>query len=862
MYLGVIFIFRKYFKYRKKRINYYTVVDILLYVYSCIKKKVFKEIKFKSEFIRYILVGFAFFAIFYKMYTVPSYDNYFSLVIFISIMIIIITKLISSGNYFKLNWKNPLALSWIVLSCLMIISELITSQKRGFVGCFNLIILGSLFFAWGTSEQKDKLLGCIKAVILITFIPCIVKCLFFYTSMQGIDRYAGIYNNSNQFAAYAIVVFAVVVADIDYYFTQKQFKFEIIADIILLGFSSCFLWLTQTRTTLIAMMCIVFLGVAKNFIIRKEIHNIKKNLLIIVLVFSIVPLMWMISLWAINNISLKDCADKILVENTHMPFDMTMTVNAADNTNRIMSTLKSSTLSGFSNGRFEFWIAHFRNMNLFGHKDYLYIPSLGDITPSHNSIIGIMYKYGIFAGIPYIIMLAYSFWYSLKYFLRYSSKKLNSMLPLNITIAFVMCAMLDTMDERPFGKMLWLIYYLVIGFLISANSEEVVDDYGEYSSISCNIKHNFNYDKIRKIIISIVTILFIFNTAKFIFLGISENNSPINQSSIFNENVVDTSLQKMTLGLISTSDTMPFSKKEEVMPDNTEGYNPIYVINGEKNYLYYQKANSKEICLKVSKDSTKWDQFKGSIIRTGKAGEFDDTTISSPNIVYNAPYYYMFYLGTNSKNETSIGLAVSNDGINWTKKNIRGAFPYTNISDIKVELDSILDVLTLKYVNTLSENYEAKINIFQNRDKTQFDSEADWSTSLVSSENVLFGSYRIEGVAGSKSVWMQTEGTIDLYKRDTTSKLKVRGNMPLDIYAKKDVKKVTMKIKINGKDAVIKTFTTSGVFEVEVPLDNTLETGELIHVEITTDHDFNPSKIGLGVDQRDLSYVLYSIKQE
>ncbi|OYP25175.1 hypothetical protein CG709_07225, partial [Lachnotalea glycerini] len=227
---------------------------------------------------------------------------------------------------------------------------------------------------------------------------------------------------------------------------------------------------------------------------------------------------WEVSIWSINNISLKNSNQKIVVKQID---NVSIPVYAAEDSNRIVKTLKnSSSLGQFSNNRFDFWMTYIRNMNLVGHKDFLYMESISSASPSHNAIIGMMYKYGIFTGIPYIIMLFFSFWYAIKYFINNSYKKKNAMLPLNIVIAFIMCALLDTMDERPFWKMLWLVYYLIVGFLMNMENEEDADEclninnYNEVYYLGCN--------KLEKYTITLgLILLIVLQSGKYLNLGVN-----------------------------------------------------------------------------------------------------------------------------------------------------------------------------------------------------------------------------------------------------------------------------------------------------------------------------------------------------
>ncbi|MFA9375917.1 MAG: hypothetical protein ACERKZ_04095 [Lachnotalea sp.] len=864
-YFTILIIFRNIIEQKKINLNYYKIVDINVCFYQKIKKIFFEEIKYKNKYyksIKFLSILAVLIAIFYKMYRVSYINKYYELVVFIGIGLLIITKFMAQDNKTKHEWHNPLVLSWFVLSILMICSELVTNQKMGMVGYFNLIIFGSSFYIIGARIEYEKLIECIRTVIIITFIACIIKCLFFYNGGENYSRYSGIYGNSNQFALYVIVVFAVVISDLDYYIEKEKFKFGIIIDIIFLGFSSCFLWLTQTRTTLIAMVGIVFFWLVKIVVMRKKYKNIMKNLLIIVLLIVTVQFTWNLSIWTINNVSLKNSSEKVIIENIETP--LSMTVYAADIQNRVISTLKNaSSLNRLSSQRIKFWISHLRNMNLLGHKDYLYMESLADVSPSHNSIIGIMYKYGILAGIPYIIMLCCSFWYALKYFVKNSFKRKNAMLPLNIVSAFILCAMLDTMDERPFWKMLWLVYYLIIGFLMNMENDEVIQSCSDIRANTYERGSKNTCNKLEKYTITIgIMMIIVLNLGKFVCLGVNWWQTRVPPNSIYTDNILDNVGQNAPIKLLTVTESNELYPKEEKMPEGMQGSFPDYVENNGFTYLYFQNLESKQISLAASIDDSKWETYSKSVLEPGKLGTFDDTAITKAEVIYLFPYYYMFYIGENMEGQTGLGLATSNDGIKWNKKNIKGSFKETNIKDIETVLDSESAIITLKYKNDLFEIVEAQFNVSQNRDMSEFDTEADWSTSLITSDSVLKGSYGIEGETGSKGAWMQSEASIDLYYLDGAETLHIKGEMPLDLHMQKDVDAVNMVVRINGTEVYTKTFEAAEPFDIVIPIDDLKTKSDFMHIQISTDSSVNLSELGVSADERDLSYRLFYIKQE
>ena len=63
-----------------------------------------------------------------------------------------------------------------------------------------------------------------------------------------------------------------------------------------------------------------------------------------------------------------------------------------------------------------YWAAHLREMNLTGHAYKAKI--WGGTRWPHNGVIAMMYRYGIFAGIPYTVMVGCCFFGGWRYLRR------------------------------------------------------------------------------------------------------------------------------------------------------------------------------------------------------------------------------------------------------------------------------------------------------------------------------------------------------------------------------------------------------------------------------------------------------------
>jgi len=87
--------------------------------------------------------------------------------------------------------------------------------------------------------------------------------------------------------------------------------------------------------------------------------------------------------------------------------------------------------------------------------------------------------------------------------------------------------------------------------------------------------------------------------------------------------------------------------------------------------MYYHSLDPKTrqffVGLAISDDGFQWTKI-GKILSPGEEGSFDERGVATRHVIKRNGQYLMFYEGVNNTSYFSIGLAVSDDGINWTKQ--------------------------------------------------------------------------------------------------------------------------------------------------------------------------------------------------
>lgn len=138
------------------------------------------------------------------------------------------------------------------------------------------------------------------------------------------------------------------------------------------------------------------------------------------------------------------------------------------------------------------------------------------------------------------------------------------------------------------------------------------------------------------------------------------------------------------IGLAISEDGVNFVKKENAVLtcgatgtwDSQVTADPYVIEHDGKLFMYYlgmNDLNVQKLGVAVSEDGINWVKSKTNpVMDVGVKGSFDENGLGEPSIYYEAPYFYMLYTGRDSQEVRNIGLAYSLDGINWYKNNYDG----------------------------------------------------------------------------------------------------------------------------------------------------------------------------------------------
>ena len=134
------------------------------------------------------------------------------------------------------------------------------------------------------------------------------------------------------------------------------------------------------------------------------------------------------------------------------------------------------------------------------------------------------------------------------------------------------------------------------------------------------------------------------------------------------------------VGLATSADGINFTKHPNpVLYSTSQEYNVGAATVMNSNGIYYMYYNTDsgssaglKIYLATSTDGINWTRYSGNPI-LAKTQSWEGTGIAYPSVIYDNNQFKMIYQMYTYAN-TAFGLAVSNDGKNWTKSNTNPIF--------------------------------------------------------------------------------------------------------------------------------------------------------------------------------------------
>lgn len=460
----------KPFRGMKRFGNLYLIIEILQNVYinvgenlySLVPDHVIKRRKSITTLIFCIMMLYM-----TVMDNIKLYDKYYKYhMLFYAVALIAVAVINCSGRLSRMDWKSPLAFSWLLFWITVCLSDFKVTKQCQFLGYIGIFVLGFVVFVMN-NEKRQVIIRSFKDAIHIYYLLCLSFCVLFRPYTAGV-RYLGFSWNPGIFAICLVTVLAVTLGEIDNYILGYMGKRKVFIHVLELGSVCCLIFLSQAAGPLLAAVMIMMI-----WLVRCKCLSIVHIKDLCIMISGIVLATAMIYC-GVKYVPLMVGHDIVMERDLYQAsadIDSVLTVEAAS----VKSTLKNSRLYGKFEGlsltkilseRNYYYKAYIRQMNLWGHFDKA--SAFGVKKLPHNALIGIAFRYGVFAWVPYFCMFAYAI---VNLFVAIFENKENSFLAFSVCFTGVIMSMADNV-EYPFMWCTWLGIYLMIGTVFKRNSHE------------------------------------------------------------------------------------------------------------------------------------------------------------------------------------------------------------------------------------------------------------------------------------------------------------------------------------------------------------------------------------------------------
>lgn len=453
-------------------IKAYDWIKLLQDIYILIVKQLKKDIeksfllkKHKDGFITFLFV-----LMFIYNVWVEIFQSYYAKIkyhiLFYSIIIVIIAILSTETQVMRRKWNNSLVWSWLVLWIMACISDFLIPKELGYVGYAMLFSVGFFIFIWNNMKRPETLTKNFVHAVHIFFGFITLFCLICRPENVGGEiRYAGISRNPSIFALYLGTIYSVILAEIENLIKNRERFNKIIFYIIEGCIALSFCWKSQSVCPLLCMIGISFIWLVRmNAYTRK--HKYRKRLVSIVIsvIILIMPTYLCID-WGINHIpqffgvSVTFIGEEPIAKQQYGMVAYASDLKEKFDNSRIRQKFSNTTFSEMISGRDYYYRTYLRDMNLFGHSNN---PKMwGKRRLPHNAVLGIAHRYGVFAVVPYILMLVMVI---IRTF-RYANKNISyAAVPFYVCLSAIMMSMVDNV-EQPFVWLPWIGLYLMMGIV-------------------------------------------------------------------------------------------------------------------------------------------------------------------------------------------------------------------------------------------------------------------------------------------------------------------------------------------------------------------------------------------------------------
>lgn len=391
----------------------------------------------------------------HRLYEDGAYAKYHSLVFAISLLLL--AWLSGEAKLVQSNWNSSIARCYLIFWLLVCVSDFVMDKRFVFLGYLMLLIAGLFFLVWEQMEHPEDICWDFLHALELFAAAGAVYNMFFRFKYGGLlyNGYMRAASDFGMFSAFVVLAFLIEI-----YECQKTGNYG-----KKLAFCACGAAISTMNTLLsgkkIAVLyAVILLAAALLWPIRSWIKTMsgkeKKKLAMYLLLaffsvcvyyFSVKYIPWklqtMVSYEKETFVSRKDPSAIAALSQTGIEAYQNVEFDAAEQKIRI-------------------WKAYLKKSSLFGHKQPN-LKVLGKRRPAENYILQILYRYGIFVVIPYVLMFCMTFLRAVKN-LRKKKREAHSLDIFDAgALLFWLAVGFFGNLEQPYFQPAWIWAYFTVG---------------------------------------------------------------------------------------------------------------------------------------------------------------------------------------------------------------------------------------------------------------------------------------------------------------------------------------------------------------------------------------------------------------
>ena len=367
-----------------------------------------------------------------------------------SIFLIIILIFLGLEKPLKPVHWNPIIIGiWFALGMLIFVMGFFTEQNTGYWMTGPVIALGlpCFFMVYGKREKYEMLFDAVCKAAVICSIAYFFVCLageFWNDNTWVSGRYNGLTIDANKIGELCLTSFCCIM----YYLLVGTSKTWRVLNIIALGMVLGQTYLTQSRTTILAMIFALLLALVcvKGVYALQGVHQEKLQEVLSTEIATEEPV-------STENVS----------ENVND--------NAPKDEYREMLPKEGDDANAFSSGRIHIWQTYAKGFNFIGNSADAATPISPEIyqRTAHNSSVEITYRSGYITGGVYLILVLITGIYLVLIMFRNNEKNSNGDYFIAITaIGYIIFTNLMS-SFNPLTASIFLLYVIAFPALLNSS---------------------------------------------------------------------------------------------------------------------------------------------------------------------------------------------------------------------------------------------------------------------------------------------------------------------------------------------------------------------------------------------------------